>query len=200
MCRRVAEARSDFQLDLTQPVAIFAQLGFNGIATLGAFAMLGLPLLHGFRLLPHLLGYAIDLRVKLSALLVDLGKFAGQHHAQLGAHFVAELGIALRFRSLPLQRIHLPRDFVENIVHASQVLLGVFQARLGQPLLGLELGDAGGFFEDGAAVGGPAAENLPDASLLDQRIRLRPEASAHEQFLNIAEAAQLAVEQIFAIA
>ena len=85
---------------------------------------------------------AVELRIEFGALLLDRGELAGQHHAQLGAHFFAQPGIALRLRGLPLQRIHLPRDFFENVVHAGQVQLGVFQARFGQPLLGLELRDA----------------------------------------------------------
>ena len=55
-------------------------------------------------------------------------------------------------------------------------------------------------FKDRAAIGGTAAEDLADASLLDQSIRLRAESCAHEQFLNIAQAAKLAIEQVFAIA
>ena len=103
-------------------------------------------------------------------------------------------------RGLALQRIHLPRDFLEDVIDAGQVLLGVFEARFGQPLLGLELGDAGSFFDDGAAVGGTAAQDLPDASLLDQGVGLRPQTGAHEEFLNIAQAAELAVQQVFAFA
>ena len=103
-------------------------------------------------------------------------ELAGQHHAQLGAHLVAQPGVTLGLRRLPLQRIHLPRDFVEDVVDARQVQLGVFQARLRQPLAGLELGDAGGLFDDGAAVGRLAAQNLPDAPLLDDGVRLRPQA------------------------
>ena len=110
------------------------------------------------------------------------------------------LRIALGLGGLALQRIHLPRDFLENVIHAGQVQLGVFQARFGQPLLGLELGDAGGLFDDGAAIRGTAAQDLPDASLLDQGVGFRPQAGPHEQFLNIAQAAQLAVQQVFAVA
>ena len=58
----------------------------------------------------------------------------------------------------------------------------------------------GGLFDDGAAVGGLAAEDLPDAPLLDDGVGLGAEARAHEDVLNVAQAAELAVQQIFAFA
>jgi hypothetical protein len=78
-------------------------------------------------------------------------------------------------------------------------LFGIFQACFGKPLLGLELGDAGSFFNDGAAIGRTAAENLSDTTLLDEGIGLRPESGAHEQLLNIAETAELAIQQVLAV-
>ena len=138
--------------------------------------------------------------IESHAFLIHLRELAGQHDAQFGAHLVAQSGIALRLAGLALQRIHLPRDFFENVVDAVQVLLGIFQARFGQALLGLEFRDPGGFFNDGAAVGGTAAQNLPDASLLDQRVGLGAEARAHEQFLDVAQAAQFSIQQVFAVA
>ena len=140
------------------------------------------------------------MRVERCALLLQLGELAGQHQAQFGPHLLAQLGVTLRLRRLALERIHLPRDFLENVIHAGQVQLGVFQTRFRQPLLGFEFGDAGSFFDDGPAVGGTAAQDLPDASLLDQRVGLRAQPGTHEQFLDIAQAAQLAVQQIFAFA
>ena len=137
-------------------------------------------MLNLFRLIANLLRHSRDLRIEGSALLFQLSELAGQNQAQLGTHLFAQFGVALCLGSLPLERIHLARDFLENVIHSRQVLLGLFQARFRQPLLGLELGDAGGFFDDGAAVGGTAAQNLSDASLLDQRIRLRPQPRAHE--------------------
>jgi hypothetical protein len=56
------------------------------------------------------------------------------------------------------------------------------------------------FFDDGAAIRRTAAQNLADASLLDERVGLRPEARAHEQFLDVAQAAEFSIQQIFAVA
>ena len=142
----------------------------------------------------------VELRIKFRAFLLDGGELAGQHQAQFGAHFFAQARVALGFGGLALEGIHLPRDFVEDVVDTGQVELGVFQARFGQTLLGLEFRDPGGLFEDGAAVRRTAAEDLPNASLFDQRVGFRPEARAHEQFLNVAQAAEFAVQQIFAVA
>jgi len=91
------------------------------------------------------------------------------------------------------------RDFFENIIHAREVQLGIFQSRLCQSLLGLEFRDPCGFFNNGAAVGRTAAQDLSYAPLLDQCIRLRPQACAHEQFLDVTQAAQLSIQQIFAV-
>ena len=65
-------------------------------------------------------------------------------------------------------------------------------------LRALYLGDAGGFFNDGAAIGGLAAQDLADAALLDDGVRLRAKAGAHKDVLNVAQAAELAVQQVLA--
>ena len=83
---------------------------------------------------------------------------------------------------------------------AGKVQLGVFEARFGEALLGFEFRNAGSLFENGPAIGGAAAQDLADASLLDERVGLGAEAGAHEQFLNVAQAAEFAVEQVFAVA
>ena len=113
---------------------------------------------------------------------------------------VADGGIALGLGGLALERVHLPRDFFEDVVDAGEVLLGLLEAQFGETLLGLEAGDAGGLFDDGAAVVRLGAEKLADALLADDGVGLRAEAGAHEDVLNVAQAAELAVEQIFAVA
>jgi len=45
---------------------------------------------------------------------------------------------------------------------------------------------------------GLAAQDLPYASLLDERVGLRPQARAHEDVLDVAQAAEFAVELILA--
>src|ERR1019366_9429069 len=87
---------------------------------------------------------------------------------------------------------------VKDVVDASQIQLGVFEASFCEALAGLELGDAGGLFDDGAAVGRFAAEDLSDATLFDDGVGLRPEARSHEDVLNVAQTAEFSVEQVFA--
>ena len=169
-----------FQLDLIQPLTVFAQLCFDRVSALRALTVLGFELLYVVSLRAHLLRNAIYLSVDHCAFAVQLRELAGEHNPQLGSHFVAQLGIALGFRGLPLQRVHLPRDFLENVIHARQVLLSVFETCFRQPLLGFEFRDPGSLFDDRPPVGRTAAQNLPDAPLLDERIRLRPKPCAHE--------------------
>ena len=190
----------DFEGDLADALTVLAQFGVDGIAALRAFGVFAFELLHGLGMLLHLFAEGIELGVEFGALLLDGGELAGQNQAQFGAHFFAQARIALGFGGLALERIHLARDFVEDVVDAGEVQLGIFQARLGQALLGFEFRDPCGFFENCAAVGGTAAQNLTDASLLDQRVGLRAQAGAHEQFLDVAEAAEFTVQQIFAVA
>ncbi len=131
--------------------------------------------------------------------MIELGELAGQHQPEFRAHFVTQTTVTLGLRRLPLQRIHLPRHFLENVIYAGEILLGVFQSRFGETLLGFELGDSCRFFDDRSTVGWTAAQDLPNASLFDERVGFWPEASAHEQFLNIAQTAEFSVQQIFAV-
>ena len=111
-----------------------------------------------------------------------------------------EFAVAPRLGRLPLERIHLPRDFFQNVVHARQVLLGAFQLGFRQPLARFELGDAGGLFDHRAAVLRLRAEDLPDAALLDDGVAFRAQAGAHENVLDVAQAGRAAVDQVFAFA
>ena len=156
--------------DCRQALPCLSRLGINGISPLRALRLVVLEPLDGFGLQPDFVGKRRDLRLERRRLLFQFGELAGQHHPQLGPHLVAQLGIALRLRRLPLQRVHLPRDFVENVVNARQVLLGFLQPGFRQAFARFELGNAGGFFDNRPAIGGTAAQNLADAALLDQGI------------------------------
>ena len=101
---------------------------------------------------------------------------------------------------MPLQRVHLARDFFENVIHAREVLLSILKARLRQSFLSFEFCYSRRFFDNRATVGWSAAQDLPNASLFDQRIGLRPKPRAHEQLLNIAQAAEFPIQQILTIA
>ena len=190
----------DFQVDLAQAISIFAQLSLDCVTVLRPFTVLRLELLHGFGAVLHVLGQRLQLGVEFCAFLINRGKLTRQHHAKLGTHLFAQLGVALGLGGLALQRIHLACHFVENIVHARKVQFGIFEARFGQALLGLELGDSRGLFEDGPSICGAAAENLADSSLLDQSVGFWAEPRAHKEFLNVAQTAEFSVQQILAVA
>ena len=120
----------DFHRDLADPVAVLAQLCLDRIPTLRAIPMFGLELLHLFRAMLHFLGKCVQLRIEFGALLFNRRELAGKYEAQLGAHFVAQARVALGLRRLPLQRIHLPRHFFENVIDAGEIQLGILQAEL----------------------------------------------------------------------
>ena len=131
---------------------------------------------------------------------VHLGHAAGEDDAEAGAQLVAECAVTLGLGGLALERGHLPGDFFEDVVDAGEILFGGFEAEFGEALLGLEAGDAGGLFDDAAAVEGLGAEQLADALLADDGVGLAAEAGAHEDVLNVAQAADLAVEQVLGVA
>ena len=145
-------------------------------------------------LLLKLCGDRLEGGLRLIQIQRQLGGFALQHleparhgPAQMRHHLGAQFFIAPRFRSLALQRVHLPADFLQNVEHARKILPRALQLRLRQAFLGLVLADAGRFLDDGAPVRRLVRKNLPDASLLDDRVALRTEAGAAEQILNVAQ-------------
>src|ERR1700732_4146281 len=119
-----------------------------------------------FSLLSNLLAQLMDLGIESHAFLIHLSELAGEHDSKFGAHLIAQPGIALGLAGLSLERVHLPRDFFEDVIQAVEVSFGIFESRLGKTLLRLEFRDARGFFDDGTAVRRTAAQNLTDASLL----------------------------------
>jgi hypothetical protein len=71
---------------------------------------------------------------------------------------------------------------------------------MSKTLSALVLGDAGSLFDDGPAILRLGAEDLADTALLDDGVAFRPEAAAHENILDIAQARGVAVDQVFAFA
>src|SRR5207253_11276119 len=120
------------------------------------------------------LSLAMQLRLQIRSLSLHLREFSRQHDATLVGQLLAQPAIALCLRGLPFQRVHLPGDFLKDVVDAGQVQLRLLQPRLRQTLAGFELGYARGLFDDGAPVMGLAAEDLPDATLLDDGVGLWP--------------------------
>ena len=124
-------------------------------------------------------------------LTLQLGVPAGQHGAQPPTEFLSQLRVPPRFGGLALQRVHLPGHFLQDVVHAIQVLLGAFQLGFGQPALVLVLGDSCRLLNQRAPLVGFGVEDLPDLSLLDNGVGAMPQAGTREQLLDIPQPAGL---------
>ena len=114
-----------------------------------------------------------------------LRELAGQHHAQLFFHLVAQAHITFGFGRLALERVHLPGHFVKDVIDARQIQARLLQAGFSEALLGFEFRDAGCLFDDGPAVMRLAAQDLPNPPLLDNGIGFRPQTGAHKDVLNV---------------
>ena len=64
-----------------------------------------------------------ELDRRLHGLLLVLAVPARQHRPQLNAQLFPQLAVPARLGRLPLQRVHLPLDFFQNVVHPRQILL-----------------------------------------------------------------------------
>ncbi len=177
-----------------------ANLLVEGVAVADAFGVLGVHCLDGCGLRVDLGGESGDLFGGGGLLGVKLRHAAGEHDAKAGAELFAERAVTLGLGGLALEGGHLSGDFVEDVVDAGEILLGGFEAKFGETLFRLEAGDAGGLFDDGAAVVGLGGEKLADALLADDGVGFATEAGAHEDVLNVAETADLAVEEVLAVA
>ena len=104
--------------------------------------------------------------------------------------------IAHRFLRLTPQRTHALGELGDDIGHAQQVLPGLIELALGSLLLGLELGDSGGLFDDRATVLGARRNDLANPTLLDDRVSLGANAGSEEEIGDIAQPAWRAVDEI----
>ena len=64
----------------------------------------------------------------------------------------------------------------------------------------LVLRDAGRFLDQLTPIGRARAEDQPDLALLDDRVGLRAEPGVHQQVVDVAQPADLTVDQVFALA
>ena len=122
----------------------------------------------------------------------------GEHGAELAFQFAFQLLIALGFRGLALERIHLAGDLFEDVEHAREVLLGALQFGLGKTPAALVFRDPGRFFDHRAAVLRLGGKNLADTPLLDDRVAFRTKAAAHENVLDVAQPGLTAINEILA--
>jgi len=101
---------------------------------------------------------------------------------------------------LALERCDLLLQILEDVVDPLKVQAGVLDLALGLGLTGLELHNAGDFFDDDAAFFGLLRDHTADRALFDDRVGLGTHARIHEELLDIAQAARCLIDQILGLA
>ena len=106
------------------------------------------------------------------------------------------LAEALGLLGLAAQRAHPLVELADDVRHAHEVLARLIELLLGGLLLRLELGDARRLFDDRTTILRPAAHDLADTALLDDRVRLGANAGAEEEVGDVAQAARRLVDEV----
>src|SRR5690606_3444266 len=120
--------------------------------------------------------------------------------AEQDAEFFLKRHVAACFCRLPAKRICLFFDLGNDVRDAAEICLCRFEPRFGGTLTGAEFRDAGRLLDQPAAVAGLRREDLADAALFDDGVVSTGEPGAGKKILNVAKAAGLPVEQVFAFA
>ena len=119
----------------------------------------------------------------------------------LGAlELVAQVQIFLRRLGLLAQGLDLQLQLIDLIVDTQQVFLRAGKLALRLLLAVAVARDAGRLLKDLTALVALAGDDLCDAPLPDDRVPVAAEAGVHEQLVDVAQAAGLAVDGIFALA
>src|SRR6186713_671793 len=106
--------------------------------------------------------------------------------------------MAPRLCGLPLQAAALLVHFEDDVVDAREVLLRRFELQLRRAAAGAVLGDPRRFLDQLTPVGRSRGQDHPDLALLDDRVGLRAKARVHQQLVDVAQTAVLAVDQVLA--
>ena len=106
---------------------------------------------------------------------------------------VVKLLVLLRLADLTLERADLALHLLEDVGFAQEVLLGLLDLPQGFLAIGLELRDSRRLLEHAAAVFRLGRENRVDLALGHDGVRRRADAGAHQEVLNVPEAARLLV-------
>ena len=111
---------------------------------------------------------------------------------------VAEATVAQRLGGLTAEGSDLTADFADHVGDAREV--GVDAAELVERFatLGLVAGDAGGLFEEVAALGGIGGQDLVDLALHHERVGHAADTGVHEETLDVLQARRLAVDEVVA--
>ena len=112
------------------------------------------------------------------------------------AHLLRDGAIAHGLACLALERVDLGRELPDDVFEPRQILFGRAQPQLGFVTARMQSGNAGGFFEDAAALFGLGLNDLADAALMNECRRTRAGRGIGEQHLHVAGAHFLAVDAI----
>ena len=112
--------------------------------------------------------------------------------AQLRAEGASLFGLL----GLTLQLVGLTAQFAQDIGEAGEVLFGLADFTEGLAAVGAELGHAGGLFEDGAAILGTRGEDGINLALGQDRVTRGAHARAHEETLNVLQAARGLIQEV----
>jgi hypothetical protein len=164
----------------------------------GGRALLGLG--HGGLPAGELRGEGERLRVEVADADVGRGEAAARDEQVEAAQAVAQLAVLLGLAGLALERADLAFDLADHVGQAQQVGVGLFELVERLLAVGLELGDAGGLLEDAAPVLGLGGEDHVDLALGHDRVAGGADARAHEQAVDVAQAAGRLVEEVVALA
>ena len=149
----------------------------------------------GNRLLRLALAFRVHLEREVERLDLALRDVDVQP-AQLVAQFLE----ALRLAHLALERTDLPLHLAQHVGLAQEVLVRLVDLAQGLLAVGLELGDAGGLLEDAATVLWLRREDGVDLSLRHHGVGRRADARAHEEALDVLQAALDLVDEVLAFA
>ena len=108
--------------------------------------------------------------------------------------------VPARLARLALERTDLAFDFADQVGHAQEILVGVFELAQRFFFLRFELGDSCGFLKDHPSVIRFAGQNLGDIPLGHDAVAGPAHSGAHKKLLNVLQPARSLVQKIFAAA
>ncbi len=121
---------------------------------------------------------------------------AVQQHGLGLADMVAQVPVAVGLAGLLLQRFELAVERDQHVFQPLQIGFSRAQAQLGLVPAVVQAGDAGGFFEQRAAVGRTGGDQRADAALADDGGRTRAAGGVGEQKRHVARAHIAAVDLV----
>src|SRR5207253_684662 len=116
--RALGTGAISFERELVGVLRYAARFRFELITGLGRSGVLGFQALHRVGLVVNRGAQFVDLAIERSGLAGKRDEAAGQYDAQARMHLVTQAGVTLGLGSLALKRVHLARDFVEDVVNA----------------------------------------------------------------------------------